>query len=809
MSTLKPFTETCVPREDVRSGQLTDAHFAAQLDRIVREPEAYPVYGDPEEFFSLTYPTSGLQSLLSRVFGRLKGAKVEGAEHGLVRSETSFGGGKTHGLIALYHLACGARPPNLEEFVDPDLLPASCRVAAVVGDSLDPVTGVTTNGITTRTIWGEIGAQLGPEAYEALKKNDEQLSPPGKATWAAAVGEEPTVIVIDELAAHLRQLVASGNEDVRRMAQALPVALKSLLEHAASQQNLVVVLTLATANNAFADETDQLQTVLSEAAGEERKRVGEKTSVAARYGAIVKPAEDEEIGEILKRRLFEEISESAAHDAGQAYAELYQGLLDQGESLSGGADHPVTYGQQLSRTYPFHPELIRVLDKRLGGIPDFQRARGALRLLAEVVAAHYASGEGAPAVINVADIDISQSEIRSTVTSGLGRAEFDQVAVADFASDSSHAAAVDSTRFAGRPPYATRAARSVFLHSLEMTSQAGAGRNDWLLGTLATGDEPTVIGEALAELAKSAWYLAEETGERWRFVTEEQPAKIVDSEARNVPNTAVADQVDDLIERIFASDAGVTAVHFPATPADVSESADELRLVVMHHNELQVSAADATPPSSKLVQLLEKTGAAEKIRTNRNTVCFLVADQDNSETMLNRVKTTIAVERIVDDASRMAGFADTVQKKLRNLANSAKLETRIAVTRCYKHLYYPRADKANSNLNHVELPPATQGDVASGSHTRKVVETLRDNGKVRTEPIPSDYLRAKAWPDQSKPISTRELAAWFTRDHAAPFLLDPTILRTSIRDGVKNGEWVLYDTQARARDNRRGSSSGS
>jgi predicted AAA+ superfamily ATPase len=86
------------------------------------------------------------------VFGRLSGAKVEGAEHGVVRSETSFGGGKTHGLIALYHLAKGARPSNLAEFIDPSLLPGDCQIAAVVGDALDPIKGVETNGVTTRTI---------------------------------------------------------------------------------------------------------------------------------------------------------------------------------------------------------------------------------------------------------------------------------------------------------------------------------------------------------------------------------------------------------------------------------------------------------------------------------------------------------------------------------------------------------------------------------------------------------------------------------------------------------------------------------
>jgi len=797
---LKPITETCEPRADVRTGQLADNHFAAQLDEIVRRPKDYPVYGDPDQFFALTYPTTGLKRLLDRVFGRLSGAKVEGAEHGVVRSETSFGGGKTHGLIAVFHLARGARPANLTEFIDPAHLPDDTRIAAVVGDALDPVAGVETNGIRTQTIWGEIGAQLGPDAYEKVRRNDEERTAPGTATWRSALSNLPTIIVIDELAAHLRQLVSAGNPDVRRMAEAVPAFLKSLFELAAADPNVVIVMTLATAQDAFGKETTDLAQLMDEAEAGLRLAVEETQSVATRYGSIVKPAEDQEIGEILKRRLFEVIDPKAADEAGIVYARLYQELLDRGESFSGGADAPVTYGELVTRTYPFHPELIRVLDKRLGAIPRFQRARGSLRLLAEAVAAIWNGAQvgdqsnANPELINLADIDLSNAEIRSGLTVGLDRAQFDQVAVADFAGPSSHAATIDSTRFAGRRPYATRAARTVFLHSLEQTAQAGAGQNDWALGTLATGDDPHVIGEALGELARIAWYLDDEQAPRYRFVTEPQPAQIIAEEARNVQNTAVAARTEDLVRQIFASDAGMKAIHFPPGHAEVPDE-DELRLAVMHHDHLSVTAADAAPPPSELIEMAAKAGASGAIRTNRNALCLLVADKDNRDAMRDRVRQTIAVERIVDDGARMAGFAESVRKKLQSLAQSAKLETRVAVTRCYKHLYYPAADRPSKNLRHVEIPPVSQGEV-QGAQTKRVLETLQEAGKVQSTPIATNYLRDKAWPPGAEKASTKEVAEWFTRDHAARFLTDITLLRDAIADGVANGQWVLYDAQA-------------
>ena len=148
----------CVARDDVLEGRLADNHFAAQLDKVVRDAEHYPVYGDAEAFFAQTYPTSGLKKLLTKTFGRLTGAKGVAGENGVLRPTTSFGGGKTHGLTAVYHLAKGARPSNITEFLDPGLLPdGPVQVAALVGDALDPTAGIETNGHRTYTMWGGDG----------------------------------------------------------------------------------------------------------------------------------------------------------------------------------------------------------------------------------------------------------------------------------------------------------------------------------------------------------------------------------------------------------------------------------------------------------------------------------------------------------------------------------------------------------------------------------------------------------------------------------------------------------------------------
>lgn len=791
MARLRQIRECCDPRDDVRQGGLADNHFAAQLDQVVRNPENYPVYGNASQFFEITHPTRGLRDLLSRAFGRLSGAKVEGAEHGVLRLETSFGGGKTHGLMAVYHLAKGARPRNLSEFLDPKLLPADCQVAAIVGDTLDPVNGLVTNGTRTFTLWGEMAAQLGAAAYEKVKNSDKERTAPGKNTLAEIAGSRPTLIIIDEIAQHLRQLTSSGSADVRLMAKAVPVFLKNLFELAAGNPKVAVIITLATRSDAYGRETDELRELMDGAASEFRAALDEAHSVLARDtapGSILTPAADSEIAEILKRRLFGRVDSTAASEAGAAYRALYEGLASRGEHLAGGPEKPADYAKLIERSYPFHPELIRVLDKRIGSIPHFHRARGALKLLSEVIAGLWAKEDDAE-ILNVADIDYSRSAVLTHLTIGIGRPDFEGVAKVDFAGPTSHAAGIDESRFAGRPPYATRACATVFTHSLELVTTAGAGRNDYLLGTLRIGDEPEVLGEALAEAEKLAWHL-DYDGTRWKFSTEPNANKIIDDEAKNVPNSTVAAEVEDRVRKAFPKDGMVDVITAPSGPSAIKDL-PKLQLVVMHHDDLTVRSANALPPPSKLVNLMDRAGVSEDIRSFRNGLVFLVADQDGVEAMKDRVRRDLAAQKIVGDRTRIESFAPEVRRKLQGIADQAGLQARVALNRCFRHLYYPVADKANQHLKHEELPARDTGDVPT-AQTKVIVEALKEFGKIRTQAMSTDYLRSRAWPKAAAEVTTESVNDAFWKDHGAQIVLDPTILQTTIRDGTKNGDWVYY-----------------
>ena len=204
--------DTCKPRADVLAGAVKEADFAADLAQVI-VGEGSEDYLDPTRFFSNTYPTRGLKNLLANVCGRLSGEGSEVAS--IFRLDTSYGGGKSHGLIALCHAArSGVEVAGIEEFVDPRLLPKGhVRIAAFDGENADPSNGRRMEaGHFAYTPWGEIASALGgKEAYERVRNSDEGRVAPGAETLRELFGGDPTLILLDELSVYLRKIGNAGN----------------------------------------------------------------------------------------------------------------------------------------------------------------------------------------------------------------------------------------------------------------------------------------------------------------------------------------------------------------------------------------------------------------------------------------------------------------------------------------------------------------------------------------------------------------------------------------------------------------------
>ncbi len=780
---MKTIFETCEPRADVLSGELRDEMFAAMLEEVAAG-RADPIYQDPERFFVNTHPARGLQNLLAEALGRVSGNRPAAAP--AIRLETAFGGGKTHALIALYHLATGTPPEGVERYVDPGLLPVEpVPVAALVGNALDPAVGLDHGEVRTRTIWGELAWQLG--RYEELREADEDRTAPGSDTLRKVLGDGPALVLIDELARYLE--VASGHVVGKStLADQTNAFLVALLDAAASAERVVVVYTLASSVDAFADETEQIHRALAES-----------RSVSARKEHVITPTEEDEIAAIVRHRLFEAVDLEAARETAQAYHDAFLVELERGSSDLPSNAAKAEYATDIEKDYPFHPELLRALNEKVGTIPNFQRTRGALRLLARVVRRLWQTRPADAYLIHPHHVDLSDEGIVNDLTSRLDRPVFRQVVEADIANPKAgaraHAALADDELIAaGRPPYGTRIATTAFLHSLVQGVGSGVLPPELKLAVFTPGDDLGLIEKQLDRLLDTCWFL-DLSGNRFRFSTEPSLTKVIQDETALVGKTSAKKELDERIRRIWKKGT-LEPVFFPAEPADVEDAFDRPRLVLLHYDAVRAKEGDEAPPEL-VVHLASRSGAAQGFRRFRNNVLFLVADESAVDHAVEEARRYLAIQRIVGDPARFGDFTKEQQARLRQMGDQSELTLRVAITRMYRHLYHPdgSAPEAHGRLAHVSLPAQDQAEV-DRDQSEVVLRVLREHDRVITaesSPIAPRFLRDKVWPANAERVTPLELRQQFAMRPGLRMLLYVDQLKEAIKLGVRNGQWLYYD----------------
>ncbi len=448
--------DICRPRADVLAGSIAEADFAADLAQVI-QGEASPEYSDPVRFFANTYPTQGIRNLLANVSRRLSGAGGEAAA--VFRLDTSYGGGKTHGLIALAHAARGmSKVPNASEFIDPALLPRGpVRVAAFDGENADPANGRAmgkgTDGVLAYTPWGEIAYALaGRAGYERVRSSDERRIAPGAETLRELFGGEPTLILLDELSVYLRK--------VRRMEGAgeeLTAFLTTLFKAVESTPNAALVYTLAIGRDGRATDaySEENQTIAG--------RMAEAESVSARKATLLNPTDEDEYPQVLRRRLFGTISEQAARDVVDAYRSVWQ---TNAQAIGTDAQRAGTI-TRFRASYPFHPEVLDTLTEKTFTLGGFQRIRGMLRVLGHTVAHLWAKRPADASAIHLHHIDLGHEPILQEVVTRLGQAAYVPAISNDIVGATGNPALaerIDAERHKGLPPYTGYLARTTRVH---------------------------------------------------------------------------------------------------------------------------------------------------------------------------------------------------------------------------------------------------------------------------------------------------------------------------------------------------------
>ncbi len=729
---MKPWREIAVPHADVLKGTFQQAEFAADIS-AVHSGKAPKEYQDAAAFFERTYITEGMRLLLTQVAQRLSG---QGGEP-VIQLQTAFGGGKTHTMLAVLHLAsrqCALNDlhgiPTLVEKAGLMDVPKA-TVAVLDGTAYSPGQGWKRGRTTIKTLWGELAWQLGKgEAFDLVKEADGNGTSPGKEVLKTLLeNAAPCVVLMDELVAYIGQFeegktLTGGTYDSNlSFIQALTEAVKLV-------PTAVVLASLPESN------TEVGGTRGAAALKALEKRFG-------RVQALWKPVATEEAFEIVRRRLFEPIKDLKTRDAVcRAFADAY---ASEGAKLP-SETHEGRYYDRLCQAYPIHPEVFDRLYEDWTTIDGFQRTRGVLKLMAKVIYRLW-QNDNKDLVILPGSIPLASGDVRNEMTYLLP-AGWDPVIEGDIDGDRA-----ETTELEGKEPRfgqvnaARRVARTLFLGTAPSSvatkpGTRGLDRGRILLGCLQPGQTSAVYSDALNRLADRLHYLnssgdkAADTTRFWFDTRANLRREMEDRKQRFDLKTDVRKKIEEVVKKLFASVQPFDGVHVFTAHGDVPDDS-VLRLVILGP-EQGFTKDDPRGATDAVLEYLKLHGSQPRHRANR--LIFLAPDYPVLARLRDATRTALAWASIVDDIEEVKLVADQLQKKQaeKELA-SANAVLPKAARECFKWLLCPVQDDPTATKPNIEpFPLNTTNGTASGE-----LERVSKENELVIEAWSPIHLRAK------------------------------------------------------------------
>ena len=579
---LKPWREIVTPHRDVASGQYQQAEFAADLWQV-HLGEGTDVYRDPVEFFRRTYLTESLRRMLVGAVRRLAG---QGSDP-VVQLQTNFGGGKTHSMLALYHLFSGTAPGELAG-VDAVMQDAgstalpSVRRVVLVGNKISPGNPVTKpDGTVVRTLWGELAWQLGgAAAFARVAADDEHATSPGDVLRQLFIEHGPCLILIDEWVAYARQLHDQSDLPAGSFETQFTFA-QVLTESAKAAGNCLLVISLPASDTTGSPHAQADDVEVGGARG--REALDRLRNVVGRIESSWRPASAEEGFEIVRRRLFEPFVEPAQFKdrdvVARAFADFYRTQHQEFPPECRDAN----YEKRLRAAYPIHPEVFDRLYTDWSTLVKFQRTRGVLRLMAAVIHSLWEKGDRNPLILP-ANISIDDPRVQFELTRYLTD-NWPPVIEKDIDGQNAVPLQIDAdVTNLGKFAACRRVARAIYLGSAPTTHVAHRGLEDRRikLGCVMPGESPAVFGDALRRLAAAATYLYQD-GPRYWYSTQPTVTKLAEDRADQLtrdPDKVVLEFTARL-RTDLRDTGGFPRVHsLPQSPHDVPDEM-EARLVVL------------------------------------------------------------------------------------------------------------------------------------------------------------------------------------------------------------------------------------
>lgn len=774
-STLPSWREIIEPHPDVAQGRYLNAEFAADLAQVANGGGASE-YQDPVEFFSRTYMTEGIKGLLVQALNRFN----EKSGEPVLQLKTAFGGGKTHSLLALYHMAKGNLPldrvPNLKKIVEEagfEELPKA-NVAVLVGTALNPARSKRpTNlpGNTINTMWGELAYQLAisagkPELYDLVKEADKKGVSPGSAALKElfdAAG--PSLILMDELVAYAKKIYGIKNLPAGSFDNFISF-IQEITEAASASKNSLVVASLPESDREIGGEGGQ-------------KALEAIEHTFGRKESVWKPVAANEGFEVVRRRLFLDCKDPEKRDAVcAAFSHMYQ--ENQGDFPIESKE--IEYKNRLISSYPIHPEIFDRLYTEWATLENFQRTRGVLRLMASVIHELWMNNDGS-SMIMPGSVPLSIPNVKDELVRYLPEtwnaiidSEIDGEKSAPYLLDKSN------SRY-GNKMAARRVARAIMLGSAPTVrgqNIRGSEAARIRLGVIQPGETIADFNDAMNTLRGTLSYLySDPNGHRYWYDTRPTLRKTASDRSSQIAPSEVIHEVEKRLSKL-RKEKPFEGLHIGPTSSNDIVDQPGVRLVVLRPADAYQHGREISAAEIKAEEILKNRGNSP--RTHRNMLVFAAADQKSLSGLETAIRDLLAWESIYADKERLNLDATQIAETKSNITRGEET-VRNRLNEAYCWLLVPNID-GEGDLKTIFWDKQKLN--GTGSLPSKAAAELISNEQVITKWAPTLLkmeLDNLLWKD-SDHIQVKKLWEYLTTYCYLPRLANFSVLEDTIRTGV-------------------------
>jgi len=771
---LKPWYKVVTPRPDLREGKPLDAaEFAVHLDQV-RDGSAPVDYRDPKTFFEKTYLTKNMLDLASQVVRRLNGVTTETSA--VFNLATQFGGGKTHSLTLLYHLAKHGPASHGWAGVAQILAKAGQSqmpvgaAAVFVGTEFDSVKGRGGDDGTPlrKTPWGELAWQLGgTDGFALVAQHDAQGIAPGGDVLAKLIPDTPCLILMDELMNYISRNRKNG------LAAQFYNFIQNLTETVRGKTRTVLAVSIPASEMEMNSDDQQ-----------DYNRI---TKLLDRLGKALVMSAEAETSEIIRRRLFEWNLEAVSaegkvildKEALATCEEYAQWCIEHRAQIPGW--FPVDDARKaFQNAYPFHPSVLSVFERKWRGLPKFQQTRGILRLLALWVSRAYKEGfevAHGDALIALGTAPLDESTFRTACFEQLGERNLETAVTTDIAGAAgSHAVRLDQE--------ATEEIKKARLHrkvaaTIFFESNGGQGHEKREATApeirLAVGDPELDIGNietTLDALATACYYLTVERS-TYRFSLRENLNKRFADRRATIQPPAVADRIKREIQALFGRNSyKLSPAFFPEKSIQISDR-PALTVIVA---EMTQTMEQEKATQAFIEGIVRECG--NSARTFKSAQVWLVAD--TPRVMREEATRLLAWEDIQAEADQL-GYDETQLNQLKENERRAARDLKEAIWRAYKFIVLLGKDNA---MKTIDLGLVTSS--TASSPIDQAIGRLQVDGDIEKGVSPNFLLRN--WPPALPEWSTKNLRDAFFASPQFPRLLYPDAIKETIARGVSNSQ---------------------